>query len=204
MGYRQIIFDCDGVLVDTNGLKMANIRSAVAPACTPEEADAFVDYFVRHNGVPREDKIARFFQGEAYQEILNRYNALNRTTVPFVTADAATVAFVERLAARSLPLYVLSGGDEAEVRTLLENAGLAPFFHDILGGPTSKVEHLERLGLSADTCYFGDSRYDYQAASRFGFDFVFLSRYTQFQDWELFFSDKPDVTVTYDFSTLNG
>ena len=83
------------------------------------------------------------------------------------------------------------------------NAGLASHFRAILGGPTSKAEHLARLGLSGPTCYFGDSKYDYDVAVEFGLDFVFMSRHTQFAGWEPFFSDKPGVRVACDFRDLN-
>jgi phosphoglycolate phosphatase-like HAD superfamily hydrolase len=202
--YRQAIFDCDGVLVDTNGVKEANIRAAAGAWCDPETTSRFVEYFVRNNGLPREEKIAHFFADEVLQEaILARYNELNRTSVPLVAPAPATVAFVGSLVQRRLPLYVLSGGDEPEVRMLLENAGLAPLFHDIMGGPRSKMDHVGRLQLSGATCYFGDSLYDYEVASRFGLDFVFLSRYTQFPEWESFFAGKPEVTVVDDFASLN-
>lgn len=203
-GYQHVIFDCDGVLVDTNEVKEANIRAAASSCCDPETTARFVEYFVGNNGLPREEKIAHFFPDTGLQRtILERYNDLNRTSVPLVEPAAATVAFVEGLARQGIPLYVLSGGDEGEVRALLENAGLAPLFRRIMGGPRSKVDHVERLELSGKTCYFGDSLYDYEVASRFGLDFVFLSRYTQFAEWESFFSDKPEVAVIHDFASTN-
>ena len=199
-----VIFDCDGVLVDTNGLNEANIRDAALACVGPDVAARFVDYFVSHNGLPREEKIAHFFPDERLQQaVLTKYNELNRGSLLDVTPVPEAAAFVEGLARRGIPLYVLSGGDEGEVRALLENSGLAPFFQRIMGGPRSKMDHVEGLSLSGRTCYFGDSRYDYEVAERFGFDFFFLSRHTQFEDWQSFFAGRPDVVVMHGFASLN-
>jgi phosphoglycolate phosphatase-like HAD superfamily hydrolase len=203
--YRQLVFDCDGVLFDSNTLKESNIREATAGLHDTAITDRFVEYFVRNNGLPREAKIAWFFHDPADQrELLGRYNHLNTTTIPFLKPDPAARAFVEHAAAGGTPLYVLSGGDETEVRTLLANAGMAPHFREILGGPISKASHLERLALSGPTCYFGDSLHDYEVAQQFGFDFIFLSRYTQFWEWEAFFGARPEVAVAYDFRSLSA
>jgi phosphoglycolate phosphatase-like HAD superfamily hydrolase len=201
--YRQLVFDCDGVIVDSNGVKEANIRAAARSVCDEATAERFVAYFIGHNGLPRETKIAAFFTDPAVQrQILCEYNRLNADTVPFIEPAPETRAFLERCVRAGMPLYLLSGGDEPEVRELLENAGIAPMFRRILGGPRSKVEHLERLGLTGPTCYFGDSRYDYEVAARFGFDFVFLSRYSQFRGWAEFFSDRSEVRVAEDFRSV--
>jgi phosphoglycolate phosphatase-like HAD superfamily hydrolase len=198
--YDQLVFDCDGVVVDTNDVKASNIRKAALSVCDPEDADRFVAYFIENNGLPRETKIAAFFDDpEAQRTVLAAYNRLNAATVPFVEPDPVTRSFLERCNVPGVPLYLLSGGDEQEVRLLLDNAGIAPLFREILGAPSTKVEHLERLKLNGRTCYFGDSRYDYEVATRFGFDFVFLSRYTQFGEWREFFASRPEVRVVVDF-----
>jgi phosphoglycolate phosphatase-like HAD superfamily hydrolase len=198
--YRQMIFDCDGVIVDSNAVKEANIRAAALSVCDPEEADRFVAYFVANNGVARERKIASFFADPAKRHsVLSTYNRLNAATIPFIDPQPETHRFLRRCAEAGIPLYVLSGGDEEEVRKMLYNAGIAGLFRGIMGGPLSKIEHLDRLGLTGPTCYFGDSQYDYEVAARFGYDFVFLSRYSQFRGWREFFAQWPGVRVVADF-----
>jgi phosphoglycolate phosphatase-like HAD superfamily hydrolase len=201
--YRQLVFDCDGVIVDSNAVKEANIRMAALTVCDADAAERFVAYFVGNNGVTREAKIHAYFPDpDVRRAILAAYNRLNADTVPFIEPAPEVRPFLERFHARGIPLYLLSGADEGEVRELLQNAGVASLFQAILGGPSSKVEHLERLGLAGPTCYFGDSRYDYEVAERFGFDFVFLSRYSQFTEWATFFLHRPEVVVVEGFRSL--
>jgi phosphoglycolate phosphatase-like HAD superfamily hydrolase len=201
--YSQLIFDCDGVIVDSNAVKEANIRAAALSVCDPAEADRFVAYFVGNNGVARERKIAAFFPDPATQRaVLARYNSLNAATIPLIEPEPATRRFLDRCARSGIPLYVLSGGDEEEVRKMLGNAGIAELFREVMGGPVSKTEHLQRLGLTGPTCYFGDSLYDYEVAAQFNYDFVFLSRRSQFTGWREFFAQRPGVRVVADFQTF--
>jgi phosphoglycolate phosphatase-like HAD superfamily hydrolase len=201
--YSQLIFDCDGVLVDSNGVKEANIRAAALSVCDPAEADRFVTYFVGNNGVARERKIAAFFPHvEAQRAVLAAYNSLNAATIPLIEPEPATIRFLDRCARAGVPLYVLSGGAEEEVRKMLCNAGIAGLFREVMGGPLSKTEHLQRLGLTGRTCFFGDSLYDYEVATRFDFDFVFLSRHSQFTAWREFFAQRPGVRVVADFQAF--
>jgi len=202
--YAQLVFDCDGVIVDTNRIKESNIRQAALSVCDAATAERFVAYFVGNNGLPRETKIDAFFDDHGVRRyVLDAYNRLNAETIRSVEPAPAVRAFLQRWAERGVPLYLLSGADEAEVRDLVKHAGIASLFRGIFGGPVTKMEHLERLRLVGPTCYFGDSRYDYEVARRFGLDFVFMSRHTQFAGWPEFFSDKPQVTVVRDFESLH-
>lgn len=201
--YRQLVIDCDGVLFDSNPIKAANILEAARGVCDSATAERFVQYFVANNGVPRESKIRHFFQDEAMAgRILARYNRLNATTIPHLQPIPSARTFVGAAAGMGIPLYLVSGGEEHEVRALLQNCDLADSFAQIAGGPDTKEEHLQRLALAGSTCFFGDSLHDYDVARAFGFDFVFLHSYTQFDEWESFFSDKPDVMTIPDFSAI--
>lgn len=201
--YRQLVIDCDGVLFDSNTIKAANILEAALGVCDSATADRFVRYFVANNGVPRESKIRHFFQDEVMAgQVLDRYNRLNATTIPQLQPIPSARTFVGAAARLGIPLYLVSGGEEHEVRALLQNCGLAEAFAHIAGGPDTKEEHLRRLDLVGSTCFFGDSLHDYDVARAFGFDFVFLHMYTQFDEWEAYFSDKPDVMTIPDFSSI--
>lgn len=201
--YRQLVIDCDGVLFDSNTIKAANILEAANGVCDSATADQFVQYFVDNNGVPREAKIRHFFQDEfTAGQVLDRYNRLNATTIPHLQPIPSARTFVEAVAHTGIPLYLVSGGEEREVRALLKNCDLADSFAQIAGGPGTKEEHLRRLALMGRTCFFGDSLHDYDVAQAFGFDFVFLHSYTQFDEWASYFSDRPDVLTIPDFSAI--
>jgi phosphoglycolate phosphatase-like HAD superfamily hydrolase len=83
---------------------------------------------------------------------------------------------------------VVSGGAQDELRSLLEERGIAHWFdRGIYGSPTDKDEILSYVSRSGRLIrpglFFGDSRYDHEAARRAGLDFVFVAGWSEFADW---------------------
>jgi phosphoglycolate phosphatase-like HAD superfamily hydrolase len=201
--YKNVIFDFDGVLVDSNGIKAENIRTAAAMYAKPDEVDGFVKYFTHLNGVPRETKISAYFGDEEVREgILGRYNYLNSRLSKILTPAPGAIQLLHRLRSEGMSLYILSGGDEHEVKKIADVLEMTDCVEKIMGGPRGKAEHLEELRLTGPTCYFGDSLHDFDVSRQYDFDFVFVSAFTQFADWQAFFRDKKDVCIVKDLTTV--
>jgi phosphoglycolate phosphatase-like HAD superfamily hydrolase len=198
---HTLILDVDGVILDSNHLKEQNIHQAAKPFGDPIEIAEFVRYFVDLNGVPREHKINKFFgrQPDVSRTILRRYNALNQATLLEVELTKGCQAFLLAQAHKQ-PTYALSGGKESEVKAVLNRKGLASYFKKIMGGPTTKSEHLERLPITRPAVFVGDSRHDAEVAKRFDLKFIFMHQYTQFQDWKSHFRGQPEVTIIPDLT----
>jgi phosphoglycolate phosphatase-like HAD superfamily hydrolase len=84
---------------------------------------------------------------------------------------------------------ILSGGDQTEIREIFKLRGLDSFFEaGIFGSPDNKDQVLNREknngNIQFPALFIGDSRYDYQASTQAGLDFVFLSEWTDFQSWQ--------------------
>jgi len=58
--YNTIIFDFDGVVLDSNNIKRDAIKEAVNGVLKEKDVGEFVDYFIRYNGIPRRDKVEKF------------------------------------------------------------------------------------------------------------------------------------------------
>jgi phosphoglycolate phosphatase-like HAD superfamily hydrolase len=96
-----------------------------------------------------------------------------------------------RAATPNVCWLIVSGGDQNELRQIFSARGLAHFFDGgIYGGPDSKnvilKREVDRGTIVQPALYAGDSRYDFQAASEFGLDFVFVSGWTEMSDWASF------------------
>jgi phosphoglycolate phosphatase-like HAD superfamily hydrolase len=88
-----------------------------------------------------------------------------------------------------LVTLIVSGGDQAELRDVFSQRGISEWFDGgIFGSPDSKDEILARElangNIDQPALFLGDSKYDYDAASAAGLDFVFLSGWSEVIDWE--------------------
>ncbi len=207
--FKSTILDVDGVLFDSNTLKHDNMRKAASEFAEGERLEEFLSYFILHNGLPREIKIEKYFGKDTMisQALLNRYNQLNQQTLMAAEMTQGSKDFL-RKASSQMPVWALSGGAEREVKALFEKNNITSFFEGIYGGPVSKKEHIKKLPVVHPCLYVGDSKIDYETALLVDAGFAFMTRYTQFDGWAVFFEDKPEVTIipdlTYFFQDINS
>ena len=188
--YNTWIFDCDGVLLDSNRVKTEAFFLAAEPYGR-ERAQALVDYHVRNGGVSRYVKFRTFLSdivGEAepdrdeLQQLLDRYAAQ-------VAEGLRRCAVAEGLRSlreltRDARWLVVSGGDQEELRAVFSGRGLADLFDGgIFGSPDTKDDILGRElksgHIQQPAVFVGDSRYDMEASSRAGLDFIFARRWSE-------------------------
>lgn len=59
------------------------------------------------------------------------------------------------------------------------------------------------LGIEYPAVFIGDSRYDYEIASKFNIDFIFISQYSEFIKWASYFADK-NITIVENLNSIIG
>ncbi|TVP82016.1 MAG: HAD family hydrolase, partial [Puniceicoccaceae bacterium] len=185
-------------VADTNTLKKQNIYSAVSAYLDPRSATEFVAFFISNNGIPREQKIFTRFDLKTGQEVLREYARRNRETFEGISPTPGFARFLKRCREAGAWTWVLSGGDVGEIRAILQRNEL-DVFDGLLAGPRGKSENLQRLTYPEPALFFGDSRHDYEVAAEFGLGFIFVSRYTQFKEWQAYFQDKEIIGTISDF-----
>lgn len=188
--FKTWVFDCDGVLLDSNKVKTEAFYLAAEPY-GEALARALVDYHVRNGGISRYVKFQKFLTeivgqdqpgpGEL-QELLDRYagyviEGLRECRVAPGLADMRELTSYARW-------LVVSGGDQQELQGLFEGRGLSPYFDGgIFGSPDTKDDILTRetgTGLITEPAVFvGDSQYDIEAARRAGLEFIFLREWSE-------------------------
>jgi len=205
--YKQIIFDCDGVILDSNNIK----SNAFAKSLVDEDkqlVDQFIIYHKKNGGVSRFKKFEYFFKKIKKQKnyTISLNNALSSYAVLSYESllDADEVKGVRSililLKDLNIDCFVVSGGEQNEVREVLKKLHLDHYFKKIYGSPTSKEEHLLTI-KPKKSLYFGDAKSDYIAAKNFNMDFVFISSVS---DWEdgVEFCQSNNVEILKDFSDL--
>jgi phosphoglycolate phosphatase-like HAD superfamily hydrolase len=194
--YKSIVFDCDGVVLDSNVIKTeAYFRTAKNIGATDNEAQALVDYHVKLGGISRYHKFDYYLHeivhqpvnDKAIQVLLDEF--ARELEAGLMECNVAKGLIDFRNATQQANWMILSGGDQQEIRTLFAKRHLAQFFDGgLFGSPDNKDTVLAREkangNLQFPALFIGDSKYDYEAATQAGLDFIFLSDWTEVVDWE--------------------
>jgi len=181
--YKSFIFDFDGVILDSNNIKKNAIEKSVDGVLNANQTNDFVNYFTRLNGVPREEKIAKFIPSDKYDGVLNKYESLINEQLQEAKLIPGIREFLQCLHKANKEVIVLSGGTQTEVLELLIDRQLDVYFSGVYGGPFSKEENLKQVSLQNPVLYFGDSEVDYNVSTSNNFDFVFVYGATNIYNW---------------------
>jgi len=182
--YQTFIFDFDGVILDSNFIKKDAIMESVSGILDTHKAQEFVRYFTSLNGVPREEKIAKYVPKENYHYVLEKYESILDNKLKHANTVPGVKKFIQQISELKKGMIVLSGGTQSEVVELLKLNFLYEYFPKVLGGPSNKNENLELIELDEPVLYFGDSKVDYEVAVKNNFDFVFVYGYTNLNNWK--------------------
>ena len=192
--YQTLIFDCDGVVLDSNKIKTQAFYD-VAKVYGHTPAQRLKDYHVMNGGISRYKKF-EYFLTEILDKDLNRSElgqllmGFSREVKKSLLACEVADGLDELKAKYQHSIWlIVSGGDQNELREVFVERGLDKYFNGgIYGSPDSKDIILERekinkniIGLGA---FFGDSKYDQQVASQAGLDFYFISKWTEVNAWQ--------------------
>lgn len=210
-GYTTLVFDCDGVVLDSNKVKTEAFYQATLPY-GEAAAQAMVDYHVANGGVSRYKKFAHFLeqiapniaphhaeqQAPDLEALLQAYAGHVREGL--LSCEVAPGLETLREQTPCARWLIVSGGDQAELRDVFASRGIAEWFDGgIFGSPDTKDEILARELASGNiqrpALFLGDSKYDHQAASAAGLDFVFLSGWSEVERWEEWVSQQKIKSV---------
>jgi len=187
-------FDCDGVVLDSNGIKTDAFHScAVSYGSTA--AEELVRYHKLNGGISRFKKFEYFlktvvgkpFEQSEHDHLCELYGREVKTRLLSCPFTLGFLELFEKLRKSSRSIAIVSGGFESELNEVFAERNLANSFHRICGSPRSKVEILENLkdeGFEVNAGIFlGDAKADYDAANKFGMKFVFVKRYSESRGW---------------------
>ncbi len=201
--YQTLVFDCDGVVLNSNKVKTEAFFKAALPY-GEAAAQQLVDYHVARGGISRYKKFAWFVEnvvsdqaGPNLEQLLDAYAAEVRHGL--LTCDIADGLAELRAKTPQANWLIVSGGDQQELRDVFAARDIAQYFDGgIFGSPDSKDTILAREkanGTIKPTALFlGDSRYDHEAATTAMLDFVFLNYWTEFSGWQEYCRSNAIVT----------
>jgi len=194
--YQTLVFDCDGVVLNSNKVKTEAFYDATKHF-GHESAQALVDYHVANGGVSRYLKF-EYFLKEILQSAVDE-SALQDLLTRFATAvkqglmECEIASGLDALKQKTpyANWLIVSGGDQAELREVFHARGLYQLFDGgIFGSPDDKDKILARekssKNINENALFLGDSKYDFISASKANLDFIFMSEWTEVKDWHVF------------------
>ena len=200
LSYKTYIFDCDGVILNSNPVKSDAFYKIALPYGI-ENAKAFEKYHRLHGGISRYDKIDYFFK-----HILRRKPTSNEKDkllklfseeIKNVLMKCEVADGLQELRKETVnsTWMVVSGSDEDELRNIFRTRKLDVFFDGgIFGSPTTKDEILARElkngNIKYDVLFLGDSLHDYNAALKANMGFIFISNWSEFENGAHYFTKK--------------
>lgn len=181
--FDAIVFDFDGVLVESVDVKTRAFAALYAPygAAVVEQV---VAWHLAHGGVSRFEKFRHFHRAFLGRTLApaeeaglgGRFSALVEEAVIAAAWVSGARDFLEGWHAR-LPLFVASGTPEEELLRIVARRGMARYFAGVAGAPRKKGailrDFLGRSGAAPERVLMvGDAMTDFDGAAEAGVPFL--------------------------------
>ena len=199
--YNTIIFDCDGVILNSNFQKIEAYRNtAISYGASKIQAEDLVSYHVSLTGISRNVKFKYFLKEIMGEHVTDSSmkKLVDNLNIEVITLlkNCEVASGIEKLKShtKKSTWMVASGGDQEELRFLFKEKGIASFFEGgIYGSPSSKHQIVEEKMKDKNflpTLFLGDSLYDIQTAQKYKLDFIFIYGWTDLKDWKKICDEK--------------
>ncbi len=173
---KTIIFDFDGVILDSMDTRDKGFYEIFKNYPT-NKVDELIVYHRHNGGLSRFHKIKYFYNEILGKDITQKQvssyaeqftQVMRKELVNTDLLIQETVDFIIKTH-KEYELYIASGSEQNELRYLCKEFGIAKYFREILGSPTSKDEIVNKIIEETnsnlnDIVLIGDSVNDYTAA----------------------------------------
>lgn len=192
--YDVYIFDCDGVILNSNQLKIdAMEKTLLVLGFSQNEVSKCVNYFRNNFGKSRFHHIKVFIEQYLSQGTNGNSNSLESEILRIFSEQCQslyleaeiTPDFLIFLASVKGKKYIASGSAQEELRQVFLERKLAYLFDGIYGSPATKAENIFNIlteGGSNNAVMFGDALSDLEASVENKIDFIGYRSYSNIPD----------------------
>jgi len=211
--YDVYIFDCDGVILDSNQLKIDAMHNALSAIVTDTtQVKACVDYFRDNFGRSRFHHVDIFIEqfllldknkaAETKQSILDAYSMQCKSLYLQAELTPGFIDFITQLKGKK---FIASGSEQQELRDVFNARGLDSYFDEIYGSPTKKsdlVANILDITKASNAIMFGDAVSDLEAANINNIDFIGYLPFSNVKEKLVSLADKSAYKVIEQWSEL--
>ena len=186
-----VFYDFDGVIADSVETKV-NAYRIMFGHLGAEAVDRILDYNFQHGGLSRFVKFQWTYDNIIKQPLSDDMKAgLGKQFSDIVEQEVVKCSYIEGaiesidwLHGRGVPLYIVSGTPQDELRRITASRGLDPKFAGVFGSPRLKPDIVRAVlaerGFSSGRCLFiGDAMTDYKCANETGLHFLGIVKPTE-------------------------
>jgi phosphoglycolate phosphatase-like HAD superfamily hydrolase len=207
--YDVIIFDCDGVILDSNEFKINAMEDALITCKLDENTvKKCVDSFRYNFGKSRFFHVDFFVNeiicpGTGAEDLKNALLIHYSFSCSKLYANCSETPMIRPLLeSLTAKLYIASGSEQSELRSVMHEKGLMKYFLDVLGSPKPKTEIINcivnKFSEDSNIVMIGDAESDFLASNDNDIDFIFYSPFSNVKEKML------SLGQTHDFSVIQA
>ena len=212
---KTIIFDCDGVILDSNNIKTEAFYE-IGKQFSEEAGSRLANYHIKNGGESRYKKfnylIENILKKKSSLEEVERLSKIFANITVDRVLNCTIADRIEELRKKTInkKWLVVSGSDQEELRGIFKTRGLYSLFDGgIFGSPDTKdtilKRELESGNISKPSLFIGDSITDFKASQNANMNFIFLSKWSGVANWSDFLNKESlvldslgDLTTLFD------
>lgn len=207
LDFPNFIFDCDGVILDSNRIKNDVFTEVARNFSSPSQTQQFILFHEENGGINRIDKFNYLFKNILglhkfdieLEEALNLFKLISLKLLVKAETIPGLVDFIQKCDKKEK--FVISAGHQEDLEFILKAKNLDKYFTSLHGGPKTKISHIQDLNIRGPCVLFGDSDVDLKAATHFNYDFVMIHGATNWKEWKSE-CDKKTLPYFRDFRDL--
>lgn len=185
--FDLIIFDFDGVIIDSNDIKTEAFKKSIKNE-SKENIENFIKYHKLNFNISRYKKFEHFYSKIkkinkkklkfSMKNTLLKYSKINKELSLKSRVIYGLTNFLKKLRKLNIKLIVISSSDTDDIKFVLKKKNLSKYFSEVLGSPTSKKKHFKNiknnLNNKIQVLSLGDSKNDYLISKSMAFDFIYI------------------------------
>ncbi|WP_028765178.1 HAD family hydrolase [Shewanella colwelliana] len=206
--YDLYIFDCDGVILNSNKLKIQAMKEALkALSFDSKLITQCVEYFANNFGKSRFHHISHFLDNILNVEEIKKQD-INEKLLSNFSKQCQSLYLTAELSPKfldfivSLPgkKFVASGSEQNELRQVFKHRGLDKYFIEVFGSPVAKSTLISNIiadEKNITAVMIGDAVSDFEASQLNHIDFYCYIPYSNVSDQMLSLSEKHGFQILY-------
>ncbi len=212
--YKYLIFDCDGVILNSNNIKTEAFGEVVA-YFGDQASKSLINFHLEKGGISRYEKFKYFVEVIALKlklnlkhisldDLINSYSYIVKKKLEKCEINTDIIKYKKISKAK---WFIVSGSDQKELREIFYLRKIGEIFDGgIYGSPLNKEDIFRNLLQEnkisqSESLYIGDSKYDHLSSAKFELDFIFLKKWSEFKNIDNYALEKK-INLMYDFNEI--